>query len=50
MANGNLENCPFWIGTRMRAPRSISYASLPSSFKNKEIMNSGKKDVICANE
>lgn len=31
-------------------PRSLSHASLPSSFKNKEEIMNSKKDVICANE
>lgn len=33
----------------MCAPRSISHASLVSSFKNKEEIMNSEKDVICAN-
>lgn len=50
MGNGNLGNCPFWIETLICALRSISHASLPSSFKNKEEIMNSDKDVICANE
>lgn len=50
MGIGNLEDRPFWTETLICALRSISRASLPSSFKNKEAIMNSDKDVICANE